>query len=96
MAVVRLIVGKLSVGIWGEGGRKEVGICDGGSSLVDCCSGLVVLGVAVEKGIEKRGRNLGRGGVESLTSRVSILMGSFSEMMSVVVVEESGEDTKGL
>lgn len=89
VAVVRLIVGRLKVGICGEGGRNEVGICCGASSLDVCSAVLGVLGEFV-KGMENRG--LPNFSLLSFTSLVSIRIGSFSDKISVVVVEESGEE----
>ena len=72
-----------------------MGICGGASSLaVDSVLGVPgVLGEA-EKGIENRGLNLG---LLSLTSLASMRMGSFSDTISMVVVEGGGgEEANGL
>ena len=97
-AVVRLIVGRLNVGICGEGGRKVEGICAGGSNRAVDSADFVDLGVPANgiEGIENRGRNFGRVCVcvcvcvadGSLISLVSIRIGSFSDKTSVEVMEE--------
>jgi hypothetical protein len=95
VAVVRLIVGRLRVGICGEGGLNVAGIADGASSL----GVVVVMGVGSDagrcvvlgedaNGTVNLGRNLDLvlvGGVESArTSWVSMRIGSFSFQISVV------------
>lgn len=90
VAVVRLMVGRLSVGICGLGGRN-VENC-GASNLV--CSNvdadLTFLGDVLEKGRLKRGR-VNRRFVCAVTSRVSMMrIGSFSDrMVSVVAAGEA-------
>ena len=68
VAVVRLMVGRLREGVWGEGGRKDVGC--GASSREFAGLGAPVKG------------RLKRGLYFSLDSRVSTRMGSFSESRS--------------
>ena len=91
VAVVRLIVGRLNVDICGDGGRKEGGICRGGSSFAAGSVGLGAVLGELEKGIEKRGRNFD---LLSLLSCDSIWVGSFSDSSSTVVVGEGGEDER--
>ncbi len=94
VAVVKLIVGRLSVGICGEGGLKLVGTCCGGSNRPEAVSGrCCTFGCELVKGMLNLGRNLL---LISLISREVMLIGSFSERTSMVVVEEGGEEAKGL
>ena len=94
---MRLIVGRLSVGICGDGGRK-VGNCGCGASSLEL--GSVAFGGSLgeaEKGTENRGRNLGLLLAGSLASLVSMRIGSFSDRISVVgVAEGGGGEAKGL
>ena len=86
------MVGRLRVGICGEGGLKLVGSGFGGSNLPDALSGRCTLFCELAKGMLNLGRNLL---LMSLISRVVMLIGSFSERASVAV-EEGGEEANGL
>lgn len=77
VAVVRLMVGRLRVGICGDGGRKAGILCCGATNL-DAGSGVRGEVCFDTNGTENL--DLKRGLVVSLESRESGRMGSFSEM----------------